>query len=403
MLASSRKAQEIYAQLDQLNTYHHELDIKLRRLRSDVQSLRVFSSATICSTSRASVARSTAQRIGEFRRTNMATVDGAPRARQGGRRADFQPAGAARRLLGDVRSAVRLDADREVSTQRRLPAARGRAAARSGAGHRPGDRRTEQRQSRRPAGGGRAAARRVPRRSAPVALAERAARPGGGARLVVFRLRVLERRSDEQRSIAAGGGAPDAPAVAAAGRRPGRRTEEPVARAARPRRAGADRPADGARPNRADQGARRRAGSPRRSPNAKQLVDNMFRTVRDLALGLRPSMLDDFGLQPALEWHVRDFIGRYGVDVELSMDGPFDAAARPASDVCLSGGPGGADQLRPAREARQSIKVTRHRPTAITWSVSVTDDGVGSRSRAAPRRPGSAWNRGARQGTSGRR
>jgi signal transduction histidine kinase len=30
---------------------------------------------------------------------------------------------------------------------------------------------------------------------------------------------------------------------------------------------------------------------------AKRLVDNMFRTVRDLALGLRPSMLDDFGLQ----------------------------------------------------------------------------------------------------------
>ena len=29
----------------------------------------------------------------------------------------------------------------------------------------------------------------------------------------------------------------------------------------------------------------------------KALVDDMFRTVRDLALGLRPSMLDDFGLQ----------------------------------------------------------------------------------------------------------
>ena len=39
----------------------------------------------------------------------------------------------------------------------------------------------------------------------------------------------------------------------------------------------------------------------------RRLVDDMFRTVRDLALGLRPSMLDDFGLQPALEWHVRDF------------------------------------------------------------------------------------------------
>ena len=46
----------------------------------------------------------------------------------------------------------------------------------------------------------------------------------------------------------------------------------------------------------------------------------MVRTVRDLALGLRPSMLDDFGLQPALEWHVRDVGRRYGVPIELDVD-----------------------------------------------------------------------------------
>jgi signal transduction histidine kinase len=57
----------------------------------------------------------------------------------------------------------------------------------------------------------------------------------------------------------------------------------------------------------------------------KALVDDMFRTVRDLALGLRPSMLDDFGLQAALEWHVRDFTRRYAIDAELRMDGDFTA------------------------------------------------------------------------------
>jgi signal transduction histidine kinase len=51
------------------------------------------------------------------------------------------------------------------------------------------------------------------------------------------------------------------------------------------------------------------------------LVDSMVRTVRDLALGLRPSMLDDFGLQPALEWHARDFTRRYGLPVHLNMNG----------------------------------------------------------------------------------
>lgn len=54
---------------------------------------------------------------------------------------------------------------------------------------------------------------------------------------------------------------------------------------------------------------------------SRQLVDSMVRTVRDLALGLRPSMLDDFGLQPALEWHVRDLTRRAGIEVDLSVTG----------------------------------------------------------------------------------
>ena len=56
----------------------------------------------------------------------------------------------------------------------------------------------------------------------------------------------------------------------------------------------------------------------------KGLVDEMFLTVRSLALGLRPSMLDDLGLQAALEWHVRDFMSRYSINVNLKMAGDFD-------------------------------------------------------------------------------
>ena len=57
----------------------------------------------------------------------------------------------------------------------------------------------------------------------------------------------------------------------------------------------------------------------------KALVDDMFSTVRNLALGLRPSMLDDFGLRAALEWHVRDVTRRFGVDVQLNIQGSVDA------------------------------------------------------------------------------
>ena len=35
-------------------------------------------------------------------------------------------------------------------------------------------------------------------------------------------------------------------------------------------------------------------------------------------------MLDDFGLEAALEWHVRDFMRRSAIDVELKMNGDLD-------------------------------------------------------------------------------
>jgi signal transduction histidine kinase len=59
----------------------------------------------------------------------------------------------------------------------------------------------------------------------------------------------------------------------------------------------------------------------------KSLVDTILRSVRDLVMGLRPSMLDDFGLQPALAWHVRDFRRRCNIRVELNVQG--DLAALP--------------------------------------------------------------------------
>ena len=46
--------------------------------------------------------------------------------------------------------------------------------------------------------------------------------------------------------------------------------------------------------------------------------------VRDLALLLRPSMLDDFGLVPALNWHAREMSKRTGLNVRIAADVPDD-------------------------------------------------------------------------------
>ena len=107
----------------------------------------------------------------------------------------------------------------------------------------------------------------------------------------------------------------------------------------------------------------------------RQLVDNMVRTVRDLALGLRPSMLDDFGLQPALEWHVRDFGRRFGVPVELTVDGDFDLLPEQhRTCVYRSVQEALTNCVRHARASHIAVSVSRQ---ADCLAVSITDDGVG--------------------------
>lgn len=62
----------------------------------------------------------------------------------------------------------------------------------------------------------------------------------------------------------------------------------------------------------------------RRLQEAKALAEQTLRTVRDMAMGLRPSMLDDLGLAPALEWQAREFSRRSGVSAIVSIEGTLD-------------------------------------------------------------------------------
>jgi signal transduction histidine kinase len=56
----------------------------------------------------------------------------------------------------------------------------------------------------------------------------------------------------------------------------------------------------------------------------RALGEKTVNEVRDLALLLRPSMLDDFGLVPALNWHAREMTKRTGLNVVLSADEEAD-------------------------------------------------------------------------------
>lgn len=62
-----------------------------------------------------------------------------------------------------------------------------------------------------------------------------------------------------------------------------------------------------------------------RAEEAKRLNIEAMRAIRDLAMGLRPSMLDDLGLAPALEWQGREFSRHTGVPAVVTVDGSLDA------------------------------------------------------------------------------
>ncbi len=372
VLASSRKAQEIYTQLDQLNTHHQNVDTKLRRLRSDVHLSGIFMRDYLLDAVRER-GPEYRERLAEFRQTNMATV--AELHAVAGRDEDqirslqakldeywqafdplfdwtpaekiFQSASFLRREVLPRREAVLAIAQEiEELNNANLAAQRAEVTRRQSAF--------------------RDDLHRLLWRSLLLGLLV--------ALTAVFRLRVLERRSEKER------------AVAEAAERQMREVSQRLVATQEEERKKLSRELHDhvgqmltalrmelGRIERTRARADTRLGAA--VAECRQLVDNMVHTVRDLALGLRPSMLDDFGLQPALEWHVRDFTRRFGVRIELNVQGSFDGLPDQYR-TCV---------YRVVQEALTNcVRHARARSIEITLAghsdrldVSVTDDGIG--------------------------
>lgn len=121
-----------------------------------------------------------------------------------------------------------------------------------------------------------------------------------------------------------------------------------------------------------------------RLEEARRLNADTIRGVRDLAMGLRPSMLDELGLGPALRWQGREFSRRSGVPVTVQIDGELGGLpdvhrtciyriVQEALNNC-------------ARHARaKNIRISAYgRPDRV--QLSIQDDGVGFDSEEADSR-----------------
>jgi signal transduction histidine kinase len=107
----------------------------------------------------------------------------------------------------------------------------------------------------------------------------------------------------------------------------------------------------------------------------KHLVESLIQSVRDLSMGLRPAMLDDLGLGPALGWQARDFSRRYNVPVNMSLDGALDSIGEPHRTVIYRVIQEALTNC--ARHANASQISVTARNSGELLRVLVHDDGIG--------------------------
>jgi signal transduction histidine kinase len=113
----------------------------------------------------------------------------------------------------------------------------------------------------------------------------------------------------------------------------------------------------------------------KRVSEAKRMNSESLSVIRDLAMGLRPSMLDDIGLRPALEWQGRQ-ISR-SASIPVSMDFSGETSDLPELQrTCIYRAVQEAltNSVRHARARSIHVKVDA-KPGQLT--AIVEDDGVG--------------------------
>ncbi len=109
--------------------------------------------------------------------------------------------------------------------------------------------------------------------------------------------------------------------------------------------------------------------------SARSIAQRLIEQVRDLSLDLRPAMLDDLGLVPALLWHIERYTARTGVQIKLLHDGPRDRMPANVETAAYRIVQEGLTNI--ARHARTHEATVRVRRTASDIELEIVDRGIG--------------------------
>lgn len=106
-------------------------------------------------------------------------------------------------------------------------------------------------------------------------------------------------------------------------------------------------------------------GQPTELDDSIEQVDNAIQQVRNLSLDLRPSMLDDLGLEPAVRWLAGRMIQRTGLEIRLECEFPGPRPAPAVETGCF-------------RVVQESLtNIARHaRASHVRIELKRRDDGI---------------------------
>lgn len=113
------------------------------------------------------------------------------------------------------------------------------------------------------------------------------------------------------------------------------------------------------------------------------MLDTAVASVRRIAADLRPLVLDDLGLVPAIEWVVQSFTQRTGVPSDLQIDESLELQEPYATGVFRIVQESLTNVAKHARASKVSVELKPHGEHLL---LRVQDDGIGFR-LGAPRRP----------------
>ncbi len=109
--------------------------------------------------------------------------------------------------------------------------------------------------------------------------------------------------------------------------------------------------------------------------NIKTVAERTVQTVRNMALLLRPSMLDDLGLVPAVEWYAREMSRRGEIEVEVRAENVSEELPDEVKVGVYRIVQEAVNNVQ--RHAKAKNAVVELEQTANAIRVKITDDGSG--------------------------